>query len=927
MLLHSGFCFLVYLDAKAQFANERKAVENSRINIAHALTNDSYTVLEQFAEVLSLVDPLSERQKNSRHPVLAALDENWSQWQLSWDMENVALFDREARRVKSWGNESINAESAVREALAKEMPVYRVVCLSSCYQQTTIPLMRDSKTVGAFSVIRSFADVIIRYNKATNSDIGVLIADSAKAHHKSAYALSGITSPEKNKPLADYLLSRYAVSDLLGQSKTLTIGEKFYRFLIVPIRQAQEAQNGPFFLLVNDITEDFAKLNRELKEVWIYGVLSLSGSLLLLSLLLKFSLRRVELLSEVLPLLSQNQYELFKQRLKAAGYPYKYGHDELHQLHHTALCLADQLQQLEQEVRDNTFTLLEKSQDLARERDFIRQLVDTAPIIIITQKLNGIILSVNQAGVDRLETDGRTIIGKVFDVFIPESDQEHLHRLNRLRSTDGLPQRFEINGLLITPGGRQHTVSWLHSRLASGVEPTDAIILSLGINLNHDIRLSSERLPADGYDHLTGLMNRKKFQDQFTVELASAKRYGYKIALFYLDLDQFKAVNDGATTEVGDELLRQVAGILQAAKRSTDRLYRIGGDEFALIMPHAELQGIHQNAAKIKQRLDTIEAGEGKDVLRANASMGIAIFPDHGLTLSRLLRSADFALYQAKQAGGGDYRIFAPDHDDRSKLQELLNWQEFIENALAKDKFTLVYQPVAAIGSARHDFFECLLRLRRDDGGLIMPAEFISYAEELELTPKIDRWVIKKAVQKLLEFQRQGLTTRISVNLSAHTLNDASLFDDIARVLSAAKFNPGALMFEISESAAIANFSAAETLITQLRQLGCLTLLDDFGVSLSSIYYLKHFPIDFIKLDGSFIHRIDRNDEDKIFVKAVTGLAHAFNKCVIAEFVENEAILCVLKEFGIDYVQGNYIGRPDGLDDAVYAAANCPGQS
>ena len=918
LILHSAFSYLMYLEAKEHYVAERKNVESSHINSAKALTEDSYIVLEQFAELLSLIDDLSVHEKKPQHQVLTALDENWSRWQLSWDMENVAFFDKQAVRVKSWGSELIAADASVKQVLSHETPVHQVFCPDNCYQQTIIPLMRKSEISGAFSVIRTFSDVIIKYKLATASDIGILVAYETKGAnnvadgHQTAYKLSGMTAPEKNQPIFDAIVSKYAIAEFLGHSKTIELGGSVYEVTVFPI-QPNTDDKGPFFLLVNDITSEVTHLHEELKLVWLYGVISLSASLLLLTLLLHVSLRRVEILSKYLPLLSQNKYAEFRKQLTVNNHALTLGHDELDKLNHTALGLTNQLEHLELEVRSNTFALLEKSQDLAKERDFVRQLVETAPIIIITQKLNGIILSVNQAGIDGLEADSYSIIGKVFDVFVPESDQEHLKKLNQLRMGDR-SKRFQINGYLVTQSGKHRETSWLHTLLKSDDGSDEPVILSLGVDISRR-NLPEEKVHRiSSYDDLTGLNNRKKFQEEFAVELASAKRYGYRVALFYLDMDQFKDINDSRDHEVGDHLLRQVANILKDAMRSTDLLCRIDGDEFMLIMPHAELQGIQQNASKINQMLkSTLFRYEGEEY-RMSTSIGIAIYPQHGLTVNELLANAALALDQAKTSGGATYHIFSPNPDYQTKLNQMLHWQEVIENAIAQDKFVLFYQPVISLKNDEINHFECLIRLQQDDGTLILPAEFIGVAEELELIGKIDRWVLKKAVQKMIDYHRQGKHLKLSINLSASALDDAALFEDISRLVNLPEVNPGNIIFEITETAAVSNFAAAETLITQLKELGCLLALDDFGVGFSSIYYLKHFPVDYIKLDGSFISQIDKNDDDKVFVKAVTGLAHTFNKEVVAECVENEAILNLIKDFGIDYGQGNHLDKPAALD-------------
>jgi EAL domain-containing protein (putative c-di-GMP-specific phosphodiesterase class I) len=207
-----------------------------------------------------------------------------------------------------------------------------------------------------------------------------------------------------------------------------------------------------------------------------------------------------------------------------------------------------------------------------------------------------------------------------------------------------------------------------------------------------------------------------------------------------------------------------------------------------------------------------------------------------------------------------------------------------------------------------------LLRLQQEDGQWVMPGDFIGHAEEIELTGKIDRWVLKKAVRKLIEFNRLGKEYKLAINLSGRLFSDATIYEDIARLLATPEVDPGKLILEVTETAAVSNFAAAEELLLRIKALGCQLALDDFGVGFSSFYYLKHFPVDYVKIDGSIIRRIHKSEDDKVFVKALSGVAQAFGKKTVAEFVENAEILAVLKEFEIDYAQGYYIGKPERLN-------------
>lgn len=918
LILHSVFSYLAYLHAVDNFAIQRKLIQNSHINIAQTLTENEFLDLEQFAELLSSINAFASYGKKP----LSTVDENWSQWQLGWGIENVSLFDEQAVPIKSWGNR-LNTETAtIAMALKNEIPVHRIICPDDCFQQAVVPIMKTSQTIGALSLSRSFADIIIKYRQATHSDIGILVVDGSDdttRKHRWSYRLSGMTMPEKNGLLFGHISERYTVAELLANSKTVEFDDTVFEIRVIPVKKDSLAA-PPFFLLIDDITSSAKNLDSILKQVWLYGIISLFASLLLLVFLLHLSLRHISRLSQALPLLSTRQYEQFRTQIVVKN-SFALGYDELHRLNQTSLTLADHLQQLEQKDHSNTLILMEKTRELAKERDFIRQLIEVAPIIVITQTLRGIIVSINQAGLDGFDAKDGAIIGKKFDLFLPESNNEHLKKLNQLR-TGKYAGLLQIDGLLVTESGKQRDINWLHTCVKSAQYSDKTIILSLGVDISERKIFEEKIFRMATYDSLTGLINRRRFQEKFADELASAKRYGYQVALFYLDLDQFKMVNDNNGHEAGDKLLAQVANVLAQTIRSTDSLCRIGGDEFTLIMPHAETHDIDGIAEKINQTLMSKAFNFADNHHKVSASIGIAIFPQHGLTVNELLANADLAMYQAKASGRAQYHIFSADVDYQEKLRRELYWQDVIEDAIANDKFVLFYQPILNIKTNRISHFECLIRLRQNDGQIIPPGDFIGHAEELGLIGKIDRLVLKKAVQKHIEFKNQGNDYKLTVNLSGCSFNDTAIFEDISRLINVPEVTPGNIIFEITETAAVSNFAAAEALVAKIKELGCLLALDDFGVGFSSFHYLKHFPVDYVKIDGSFVRHINNSDDDKIFVKALADVAQAFGKKTVAEFVENEDILNILKEFKIDYAQGYHIGKPVEEPLAVLLARN-----
>jgi diguanylate cyclase (GGDEF)-like protein/PAS domain S-box-containing protein len=659
------------------------------------------------------------------------------------------------------------------------------------------------------------------------------------------------------------------------------------------------------------VSENLATLSFNLQQIILFGITSFLITSVLLFLILKIFLKRITILSAALPLLANQHYNKFRKKLLSQP-KILLANDELDHLNNTALEVAEKLEDLEIQVGENTLKLLDKSGELALERDFIQQLIEVAPIIIILQNFKGQIISINKSGIEALEIGKEAIIGRNFSNFIPRLEDEHLRKIEQLRQGK-LLDIFETDGLLLTNRGNCH-IAWLHSLIKGKTKAADKLILTLGINISERKRVEAEMVKMATKDPLTGLKNRKIFHSDLENKIDSAKRYGFLVALFYLDLDQFKIINESHNHTTGDKLLIKITQQLKKSLRISDLLFRIGGDEFSIIMQTHDAFGIEIAAAKINHELSQLEYQLNGKPYKVSVSIGVALYPAHGKNTDELLTHADLAMYRAKEQGGGQYHIFSPAIKYHTLLTQNHYWRECIEQALIYHNFILFYQPILNIKNNEISHYECLIRMLDEEGVLIMPDEFIGIAEELGIIGKIDRWVIKEAIKKHLDFKQMGKHYKMSINLSGLSFNDTSIFETISRQLSPQDVDAEQIIFEITETSAVSNFIAAQSLIQKIKNLGCAFALDDFGVGFSSFYYLKHLPVDYVKIDGAFVRQVDKNNEDKIFVKALAEVSQALGKKVIAEFVENEAILDILRDFGIDYAQGYLIGKPERLD-------------
>ncbi len=412
-------------------------------------------------------------------------------------------------------------------------------------------------------------------------------------------------------------------------------------------------------------------------------------------------------------------------------------------------------------------------------------------------------------------------------------------------------------------------------------------------------------------DPLTRLTNRRRFNEDFARIADQAARYGHQGALLYMDLDDFKDVNDLSGHQVGDSLLQRVAEALRTISQPSDLLARLGGDEFALVLPEASLAIATTTAESAQRVIRAITLRANNREHRISASIGIATFPVLGQKIPDLLANADLAMYQAKGRGHGGWHLFCPQDSVRAELDARILWKEQIADALREDRFVLHFQPVIDLRSGRRCHVEALLRMPDAQGGLIRPNRFIPIAEKTRQIQAIDQWVLARALEILAQHEELNL----AINLSANAMDDPTILTNLKRLLLAHAIDPSRLSFEITETVAISSLTSATRLMLSIRKLGCRFALDDFGSGYASYAYLRQLPVDDLKIDGAFIRDLPNKPEDRIFVKAFTDMAHGMNMRVIAEFVETVEVLEILKELGVDCAQGYLFSKPLSLEE------------
>lgn len=421
------------------------------------------------------------------------------------------------------------------------------------------------------------------------------------------------------------------------------------------------------------------------------------------------------------------------------------------------------------------------------------------------------------------------------------------------------------------------------------------------------------------HDMLTGLINRYEFEHQLNDAVCSVQGSQLTHVLCFLDLDQFKIINDTCGHAAGDELLRQVGGLIDAELKPNDILARLGGDEFAILMRNSQLPEAVAAANDILTKVKNFQFMWKKSCFSIGVSIGVAEICNSSRNTSEVLIHADLACYAAKDLGRNRVHTYHDNDELVTTRDGEFRWVNEIKEALNEDRFELYAQPILALADPSHKpVFEVLLRMQDKNGKLIAPGVFLPIAERYNLSQPIDRWVFDQTLQWMCTHREKlNIFDHISINLSGASLGDDELLQHIMTNITQAHISPQQIMFEITETAAISNLAHATVFINTLSHFGCQFALDDFGSGLSSFAYLKNLPVNTLKIDGIFIKDILTNPIDAAMVKSINEIGHLMKLKTIAEFVENDAIKEKIDEIGIDFAQGYGIGKPQPIDNML----------
>jgi diguanylate cyclase (GGDEF)-like protein/PAS domain S-box-containing protein len=535
-----------------------------------------------------------------------------------------------------------------------------------------------------------------------------------------------------------------------------------------------------------------------------------------------------------------------------------------------------------------------------------RTAFEDAPIGMAITSIDGRFLQVNRAlcaitGREQEELEGTPLVRLLH----PEDREDESEALGRLARGSGSSARGERRWLHAAGKIVWAAVNATLVRDAAGVP--QHILLQVQ-DVTERRRYESELHYLADHDPLTGLLNRRAFARELEAHLEHVRRYGPAGAAMILDLDHFKNINDTLGHGTGDELIVALAGALREQLGERVAIARLGGDELALLIPDGD--DIADQVLDLVRR-QRVASPSGR-LRSVSASIGIAGFDEPGLTAEDVLANADLAMYEAKDAGRDRAVAYRPATGATSR-DGRVSWPDIIRDGLDEDRFVLQAQPIMNLATGDTGQFELLLRLRDPFGELISPAAFLPAAERYDLIGAIDRWVVSRSIAMLADENRRGRRLTFEVNISGRSAGDPDLLALIEGELRTHEVDPAQVIFEITETTAVANIPRAQEFAHRLAALGCRFALDDFGAAFASFYYLKHLPFDYLKIDGEFVRGCVADRTDQLVIQAVVDIARGLGKRTVAEMVGDEETMALVRELGVDYVQGFHIGRPAPL--------------
>ncbi|GGK70393.1 bifunctional diguanylate cyclase/phosphodiesterase [Amphritea balenae] len=898
-------------------AEERAANQSHQDDLAIAeLLSDSHLQLQQIAVLIPNMSNIDQAlNKNDKVSLESALQEHWQNLSLNLDLHYLHLFDKTGNDQGGYhttyqiGDQVINliTEQVILSA-TDEQPVNFLICEIQCTLFVIEPFILNNGSRGVIAIGQSISSLATRFKLLTGRNLAILKAgkDIDNDRNLTDWGMSiwALNQFETLNPLI-----KKSMALLPEPNSTLLTTSSGTPYRIQKITQLHQniLGNPPVLLSLTNITNEKKDLSAAITNGIASGLGGLIFSELMLLLLIWRPTQRLHRLAAALPMLSEHKFDAVRRTINISKKSILT--DELDLVEYKVLQLSDEFEVLQQEVQQHADQLEQQMSKQVEARQFMAKLLDTAPLIIVTQSSNGQVHTMNHWGrkmtswLHRKPTLSQTdsFISLHRENSLPDDHIEKVQLLCRKELTI-----YQHEAQLHDRYGSLRYITWMHSLIEE--QSGEQSILSIGMDLTDRMEAEQKLSWLASHDTLTGLHNRRDFQNH----LNQALNNGRNGALLFIDVDRFKSINDTAGHGVGDQVLRKIARILQKNTRGTDFVARLGGDEFTILLPRVSKAEATKVMENMSERLNTEVSLSNGGRQHFSCSIGCAMYPQHGSKDEELLASADMAMYNAKQNGQGRWHLYDSTEAIIHRIKSDVSWQDKIRLAFNDDLFRLWFQPIINIDNHQICHYEVLLRLQMPDGEIIPPGDFIPVAERTGLIWDIDKWVLTQSMMHLAQHNQRHKDQQITlaVNISAPSIQSPDFISLFLSLCATYKIRPQQLIIEITETAFLEDFESAQKILRQLAKHGCKIALDDFGVGFSSFSYLKQMPLTYVKLDGSYIREIVNSPQEQTFVRCLTEMVKGFDMLTIGEFVETPQIMQTLQELGVRYAQGYLIGKP-----------------
>lgn len=848
----------------------------------------------------------------------AALANYWWELEIQMGLAGLVVFNNLGQSIVGFGVQEMPAD-IVTQSKNSNASQFVIACYQDCYIYVATELLIEGVNIGTAVATINFSDAALQFRDISGDNVAVIRpapgdkSNDRRLNNWNSHIIA-ITDSKKLIPLLQEFSQNHSKETLTGALAVFPWEESHYDLASISMSPNHQ-EKFPQAIIVSDITQ----LNRAFEEMFRQSVLYDGLGIILMAvclwLVLLKPVNRLQQVTKQIPDLANNAFQQVRNALRESED--RFGIlDESNQLSVHAVELSHRLEAMQNQIKERNAELEFQSTELQKERDFATALLNTANAVIVMHDHAGRITLVNQYTCDLTGYDHNELIGKKFTALFPPGHLPGQFHEQMEGLMTGKTDVYQHEADMTCKQGQLLHMTWYYSAIP---DPTTSFnnILTVALDISARKKAEDHLGWLASHDTLTSLCNRRHFHEVLENTLKQCHRMHWQAALFFVDLDHFKDVNDTSGHHVGDELLKKVSGALKEQTRDSDVVARFGGDEFAILLQNTTRHTAETVAKRICTSISSITVRGENHEHHGSCSVGVVVFPRSDNpqdTIVTLMGDADIAMYHAKKTGRNNWCFFEDSLLTKEEAKERMYWDQLVKSSLEKDLIVLYFQPIMQIKQRQTTHYECLLRVR-EGNKIVPPIHFVKAAEESGLMSRVDEHVISLAFQykKLMEMSQ--ISCSISINLSGLSFQNSNLLFHIQHCLDEYQINPREIIFEITETSAVFDIRTSKKLMLNLKNMGFYFALDDFGAGFSTLAYLKQFPIDFIKIDGEFIKNIDTDLEDQILVKSIIDTAAAFKIKTIAEFVENEASLLLLESLGVDYGQGYYIDKPKPFEE------------